>query len=150
VDPITDPNRLLIRMRDLFPREMNPPGIALEIVEVDFETGSTTLRFDVSERWANQLGAVQGGVVATMLDGCIGIAGAARSGGVLAMPLAEITVSFVRPVPAGAVMGKGITTRLGRKVGFIEGTLLDLDGQVLARGSGIAIPTPFPDASGAT
>ena len=135
-------------MRELFPPEMHPPGLDLEIIEVDFETGTTTLRFDVSGAWANQFGAAQGGVVATMLDGCIGIAGAARSGGVLAMPLAEINVSFVRPVPAGTVIGKGIATRLGRKVGFIEGTLLDLDGQVLARASGIAIPTPFPDASG--
>jgi uncharacterized protein (TIGR00369 family) len=146
VNPITDPTRLLLRMRELFPREMVPPGVDLEIMEVDFETGATTLRFDVSGAWANQFGALQGGVVATMLDGCIGIAGAARSGGMLAMPLAEINVSFIRPVPAGAVIGKGIATRLGRKAGFIEGTLLDLDGQVLARGSGIAIPTPFPDA----
>jgi hypothetical protein len=30
-----------------------------------------------------------------------------------------------------------------RKVGFIEGTRVDLDGQVRARGSGIAIPTPL-------
>lgn len=147
MNPITDPARLLVRMRELFPREMHPPGIDLEIIEVDFETGTTTLRFDVSAAWANQFGAAQGGIVATMLDGCIGIAGAARSGGVLAMPLAEINVSFVRQVPAGAVIGKGIATRLGRRVGFIEGTLLDLDGQVLARGSGIAIPTPFPDSS---
>src|SRR5437762_14185855 len=39
---------------------------------------------------------------------------------VLAMPLAEINVSFVRQVPAGAVIGKGIATRLGRRAGFIE------------------------------
>jgi acyl-coenzyme A thioesterase PaaI-like protein len=80
-----------------------------------------------------------------MLDGCIGIAGAVCSGGVLAMPLAEMNVSFVRPVPPGPIVGKEFVTRLGRKVGFIEGTLFGLDGQVLARASGTAIPTPFPD-----
>jgi uncharacterized protein (TIGR00369 family) len=132
-------------MRELFPPEVQLPGVDCEIVDVDCEAGTTTLRFDVATARANQLGAVQGGVVATMLDGCIGIAGAVRSGGVLAMPLAEINVSFVRPVSAGTVTGKGIVTRLGRKVGFIEGTLFDLDGQVLARASGTAIPTPFPD-----
>ena len=37
--------------------------------------------------------------------------------------------------------------RLGRRVGRIEGTLVDLDVRTVARGSGIAIPTPFPDAA---
>lgn len=146
MEPITDPARLLQRMRELFPREIQA-GVTLEILGVDFGTGATTLRFDVSGGSVNQFGAVQGGLVAAMLDGCVGIAGAARSGGVLAMPLAEINVSFVRPVPAGVVMGKGTVTRLGRKVGFLEGVLVDHDGGVLARASAIAIPTPFPDVS---
>ena len=145
--PITDNARLLLRMRELFPSEIHLPGVDIDIVEVDYETGTTTLRFEVAEARANQFGSVQGGVVATMLDGCIGIAGAVRSGGVLAMPLAEINVSYVRPVPSGTVIGKGAVVRLGRKVGFIEGTLIDLDGVVLARGSGTAVPTPFPDVS---
>jgi uncharacterized protein (TIGR00369 family) len=147
VDPITDNARLLLRMRELFPPEIHLPGVDLDIVEVDYEAGTTTLRFEVADARANQFGAVQGGVVATMLDGCIGIAGAVGSGGILAMPLAEINVSYIRPVPSGTLIGKGAVTRLGRKVGFIEGTLFDLDGGVLARGSGTAIPTPFPDVS---
>ena len=145
MDPVSDNSRLLLRMRELFPPEMNLPGVEIEILEVDQNAGTTTLRFEVAEARANQLGAVQGGVVATMLDACIGIAGAVRSGGVLAMPLAEMNVSFIRHVQPGTLIGRGIVTRLGRKVGFVEGTLLDLGGQVLARGSGTAIPTPFPD-----
>jgi uncharacterized protein (TIGR00369 family) len=145
VEPITDNSLLLLRMRELFPPEIHLPGVDTDIVEVDYETGTTTLRFDVDDARANQFGSVQGGVVATMLDGCIGIAGAVRSGGVLAMPLAEINVSYVRPVPPGVVIGKGLVTRLGGRAAFIEGTLFDLDGRVLARGSGTAIPTPFPD-----
>ena len=147
VDPITDNVRLLARIRELFPPEICLPGVDLDIVETDYEAGTTKLRFEVADARANQFGAVQGRVVAWMLDGCIGIAGAVRSGGVLAMPLAEINVSYIRPVPAGTLVGKGVVARLGRKVGFIEGTLFDLDGRVLARGSGTAIPTPFPDTS---
>ena len=56
-------------------------------------TGETTIRFEVDDGLANQLGAIQGGAVATLLNGCIGIAGAAGSGGVLAMPLAELNVT---------------------------------------------------------
>lgn len=84
-------------MREAFPPESQLPGIDGESVDVDYEAGATTLRFDVAEAMANQLGAVQGGVVATMLDGCIGIAGAVRSGGVLAMPLADVNVRSAGP-----------------------------------------------------
>jgi uncharacterized protein (TIGR00369 family) len=136
-----------VRMRELFPPTMSLPGVDMEIRDVDHETGATTLRFEVSEARANQFGSVQGGVVAIMLDACIGIAGAVRSGGVLAMPLAEMNVSFIRPAQWGTLIGSGIATRLGRKVGFIEGTLFDVDGRIVARGSGTAIPTPFPDTA---
>ena len=61
------------------------------------------------------------------------------------MLLAEMNVSFIRPVQPGTLTGRGTVTRLGGKVGFIEGTLFDLGGQVLARWSDTAIPTPFPD-----
>lgn len=132
-------------MRDLFPPAVSLPGVDMEIREVDYETGTTTLQFEVSDARANQLGAIQGGVVATLLDACIGIAGAVRSGGVLAMPLAEMNVSFVRPALARHLTGIGTATRIGRKVGFIEGTLLDPEGKIVARASGTAIPTPFPD-----
>ncbi len=144
MEPITDDGLLLERMRALFPSDLTP-GLRAEILAVDREEGTTSLRYAVDDVAVNQLGAALGGIVAAMLDGCIGIAGAARSGGVLAMPLAELNVSFVRPVPVGVVHGTGKVTRLGRRVGFIEGTLFDEGGRVVARGTGTAIPTPFPD-----
>jgi len=44
---------------------------------------------------------VQGGIVATMLAACIGVADAVKSGGLLAMPLAEMKTSFIRPALPG-------------------------------------------------
>jgi len=70
---------------------------------------------------------------------------AGQSGAVLAMPLVGLNTSFVRPFVPGVVVGRGTVARLGRKVRFIEATLTDQAGSVLARGSGTAIPTPFPD-----
>ena len=144
MEPITDNEVLLDRMRTLFPADLLP-GVRSEITEVDHPAGTASLQFEASDVTANQLGAVQGGIVAAMLDACIGIAGAVRSGGVLAMPLATMTTSFVRPVLPGTVFGEGAVVRLGRTVGFIEGTLTDPDGRVVARASGTAVPTPFPD-----
>jgi acyl-coenzyme A thioesterase PaaI-like protein len=92
-------------MRELFSPTISLPGVDMEICEVDRDTGTASLRFEVSDARANQFGSIQDGVVATLLDACIGIAGAARSGGVLAMPLAEMNVSFIRAAPPGTIMG---------------------------------------------
>jgi uncharacterized protein (TIGR00369 family) len=149
MEPIADRQLLLERMRRVFPGDITP-GLRLEILDVDREARTTNLRIQVDDNMSNQFGAVLGGTVASMSDSCIGIAGAAASGGVLAMPLAELNVIFVRPVPLGTVHGLGVVTRLGRRVGFIEGTLFDEERRVLARGTGTAIPTPFPTSTYAT
>ena len=73
------------------------------------------------------------------------MAGAIKSGGVLAMPCAELKVSFLRPAPAGKLIGRGETLRLGKTLAFIEASLHDPAGRLLARASATAAPTPFPD-----
>ena len=144
MEPITDAVSLRERIRSLFPTDIIP-GASVEIIEVEHEAGLTELRFITEAEAANQLGFVQGRLVATMLDGCMGTAGAAASGGVLAMPMAEFKANFVRPVPVGVVRGQGRTVRLGRTVAFLEGVLFDEAGRTLATASGTAVPTPFPD-----
>lgn len=144
MEPITDATALRERIRSLFPTDIIPRA-SVEIIEVEHEAGLTELRFITEAEAANQLGFVQGGLVATMLDGCMGTAGAVASGGVLAMPMAEFKANFVRPVPVGFVRGHGRTVRLGRTVAFLEGVLLDEAGRTLATASGTAVPTPFPD-----
>ena len=115
-------------MRELFPPEIHLPGCRIRHCRGGLRGRDDDLAVRGrrcpcqpvrrSARW-------RGG---NLLDGCIGIAGVVRSGGILAMPLAEINVSYVRPVPSGTAIGKGAVVRLGRKVGFVEGTLFDLNG----------------------
>jgi uncharacterized protein (TIGR00369 family) len=142
MEPITDAEALIQHMTAIF-STMKVPGLDGRIRELSYEAGTVTLDFDVSQSLANPFGFVQGGIVAVLLDGCIGMAGAIKSGGVLGMPLAEIKVSFVRPVLPGLVVGKGETIRLGKSLAFIEGTLFSQSGVVLARASGTAKPSPF-------
>ena len=146
MEPIKNREDLIQRMTTLF-SSVGVPGLRGQIRDLSYEAGTVTIDLQVDASLANQLGFVQGGVVATMLDGCIGVAGAVKSGGLLAMPLAEMKTSFVRPILPGAVVGKGETIRLGKKIAFIEATLLSEDGKLLARASGTASPTPFPDVS---
>jgi uncharacterized protein (TIGR00369 family) len=131
-------------MKDLF-SSIDVPGLKVQILNVSYETGTVDIEFEVADGLANQLGYVLGGIVTTMLDGCIGIAGATKSGGILAMPLAEMKTTFVRPASVGKIIGRGETLKLGKKLAFIEATLLDENGELLAKASGTACPVPFPE-----
>ena len=44
------------------------------------------------------------------------------------------------------MIGKGETLKLGKKLGFIEGTLYKDEGTVLATASATSSPVPFPDS----
>ena len=143
MEPVVESEALKQRMTEIF-QTMKVPGLSATIREVSYEAGTVTLEFDVADSLANPFGAVTGGIVSTLLDACLGIAGSVKSGGTLAMPLAEMKTSFVRPVIPGKVLGKGETVRLGKGLAFIEGTLLSPSGVVLARASGTASPLPWP------
>ena len=142
--PIIDRQTLLHRINDLF-SSIDVPGLEIQTLDVSYEKGTADLEFEVADGLANQLGFVQGGIVATMLDACIGIAGATKSGGVLAMPLAEMKTTFVRPASVGKIIGRGETLKLGKKLAFIEASLLNENGELLAKASGTACPVPFPE-----
>jgi uncharacterized protein (TIGR00369 family) len=145
MEPITDHDALIQRISAIF-QTMTFPGLSGRIRELSYAAGTVTIEFEVARSLANPFGAIQGGVVAILLDACIGIAGTVKSGATLAMPLAEMKTSFVRPVLPGIAIGTGETIRLGKNLAFIEGTLLNESGNVLARASGTACPTPWPSA----
>jgi len=145
MQPITDTAALIQRITAIF-QTMAIPGVSGQIRELSYETGTVTLEFEVAQSLANHFGAVQGGIVAALLDACIGIAGTVKSGGAFAMPLAEMKTSFMRPILPGKIIGTGATIRLGKNLAFIEGTLFSEAGNVLARASGTAVPTPWPSA----
>lgn len=146
VDALTEKLKLLERMRILFPVNCMA-GLRLTIEDVSYEAGTAQILYEVDAIHANQPGNVQRGIVAGMLDCRLGISGSVKSGGVLAMPLAEMKTAFVRSVPLGRVIGKGLTLKLGKNLAFIGGSLFSDDGALLARASGTAFPIPFPESA---
>src|ERR1700732_5067742 len=85
----------------------------------------------------NPAGTVHGGLAATLLDSCMGLAVHSMLAKGFAQTTLEFKISLVRPITAqtGLVTAEGTVVRCGRRVGTAEGTLTDTDGRVLARGS---------------
>jgi acyl-coenzyme A thioesterase PaaI-like protein len=57
---------------------MTTLGLSGRIRALSYEAGTVALEFEVAHSLANRFGAVQGGIVAALLDACIGIAGAVK------------------------------------------------------------------------
>ena len=118
--------------------------MGVEFDHFDAEREEITLRFTAPETFVTPRGSVQGGLVAGFLDEVMGWAHVWATDQKEAPLNLEISMSLLRPVPAGPLIGKGRVVRSGRKVIFLEGELFDGENRLLARSTSTAIPTPRP------
>ncbi|WP_345719528.1 PaaI family thioesterase [Qipengyuania aurantiaca] len=121
-------------------------GVAFE--SFDAEREEITLRFRAPDSFITPRGSVQGGLVAGFLDEVMGWAHVWATDHVEAPLNLEISMTLLRPVMAGPLLGKGRVIRRGRRVIFLEGELFDSEGNLLARSTSTAIPTPRPGGEG--
>lgn len=115
-----------------------------QFVSWNAETQTATMRFTVKREMCTWRGGVQGGLVAGYLDDVMGYAYVAATGGLMAPLNLEISMSLIRLIPEGPLIGKGRVVRAGQRVIFLEGELLAEDGTLHARATSTAIPTPRP------
>jgi len=85
----------------------------------------------------NPFGTVHGGLAATLLDSCMGLAVLSMPEKGLAQTTLEFKISLVRPITpqTGLVKAEGRVINCGHRVGTAEGKLTDKDGRVLAHGT---------------
>ncbi|MDJ0642998.1 MAG: PaaI family thioesterase [Erythrobacter sp.] len=110
----------------------------------DPDTLTATMRFTVKRDVITARGGVQGGLVAGYLDDVMGYAHVLSTDGELAPLTLELSMSLLKPVREGPIIGKGRVVKAGRRVIYLEGELLSEDGEVLARATSTNIPTPRP------
>ena len=115
-----------------------------EFVSWDEAAQTVTMRFTVKREMTTWRGGVQGGLVAGYLDDVMGYAYVAATGGEMAPLNLDLTMSLIRLIPEGPLIGKGRVVKAGKRVIFLEGELLAEDGTLHARATSTAIPTPRP------
>ena len=111
-----------------------PAGVLLgwELVAVDPDAGTIEMSFTATEQFLNPFGAIQGGLLAAMLDDTLGPALVATLGPGESAPTTDLHVQFLRPARPGRLVGRGRIVRKGRDVGFMAGELVDDSGDVVA------------------
>ena len=112
----------------------------VRILEADREAGRVRAEFDALPRFCHTDGTiVQGGFVTAWLDFSMAHAALLRTGHDVGIASLELKVSFLQRVGPGRVVAEGRVARLGRRVAFLEATLSDPSGTLLATASSTAM-----------
>lgn len=82
------------------PQGMPDPSADLTLIDCDGPAGSLVLGYRTKPWMANIWGVVHGGVVANLVDTCMGITCAVQCG--VITPTISMTVNYARPVPLDA------------------------------------------------
>lgn len=89
-------------------------------------------------------GVVQGGFVTGWIDATMAAAVMHHSEWTMTTLSLEIKVSFLLPAAPGIVVAEAWITRMGRRIAFLEGQLLNEEGAVLATGTSTVKLAPIP------
>ncbi len=85
----------------------------------------------------NPAGTVHGGLAATLLDSCMGLAIQSTLPKGVGSTTLEFKVLFVRPITpeTGRITAEGVVLNCGSRVGTAEGRITDAQGKLLAHGT---------------
>jgi uncharacterized protein (TIGR00369 family) len=118
-----------------------PPAAASlgwRLAAVDPDAGTIEVAYSPTGAMANPLGNVQGGFLAAMLDDTLGPALVATLAPDRFAVTLELKVNFLRPALVAPITGRGRVVHRGGSIAFLEGSLSNMAGDVLATASATA------------
>jgi uncharacterized protein (TIGR00369 family) len=109
--------------------------LGYEITEA--ESGRVVVTAEPRDIHLNPAGTVHGGLAATMLDSCMGLAIQSTLEKGINSTTLEFKISFVRPITPeiGLIKAEGTVISRGRRVGTAEGRVTDSRGRLLVHGT---------------
>jgi uncharacterized protein (TIGR00369 family) len=100
-------------------------------------SGRVVVTAEPNDTHLNPAGTVHGGLAATLLDSCMGLAIWSTLEKGISQTTLEFKISLIRPItPAsGLIQAEGIVLNRGRRIGLAEGRITDSNGRLLAHGT---------------
>ena len=127
-----------------------PPAAAtlgFEFIDADVEAGTIEVAFAATEAFTNPAGNVLGAFQAAMLFDTVGPALLATLAPDQFQSTLQLSVSFLRPVRPGRLIGKGRVVHRDRDLVFLEASLLDGGAAVVATATATAQVIPLRQAA---
>jgi len=117
--------------------------LGFELIDFSVGEGWAEVAFHPRAEFANPAGAVQGGFVCAMLDDAMSVAASISQRFGVIVPTLQTSISYLRPTPIARVVARGEVLRFGASVAM-QGTLRNMEGEILAVATATAVPRPFP------
>lgn len=104
---------------------------------VEAESGRVAITLHPTSAHLNPWGTVHGGLTATILDSCMGLAIQSMLEQGIGSTTLEFKISLVRAITleTGEIRADGTVLNCGRRVGTAEGRVTDAKGRLLAHGT---------------
>lgn len=119
----------------------------MRLLSVTPELGKVVTEFLPHEQFCSPSGTVQGGFVSVMLDDLCALSAIISAQSAIVVPTIDFTVRFFRPVlPSEPLTGHSVCKKLGKKIAFLEASLFDSSGNLLAAMAATGMPGPIPTA----
>ncbi|MWB97035.1 PaaI family thioesterase [Agromyces seonyuensis] len=126
--------------------ELPPAPIASAVLMrlTTVEDGRAEFECTPDESLYNPIGSVHGGLLCTILDSALGCAGHTTLPAGTGYTTIELKVSFLRPARAGhRLTARGRVVKPGRRVIFVEGEVVDADGETIATATASLLAFPI-------
>jgi uncharacterized protein (TIGR00369 family) len=108
----------------------------LGIESVRAADGECVMELEIGPKHLSRAQRVHGGVYFTMLDTVMGRAIISRLPSGRGCATIDAHINYFRPAQSGRIRAVGECIRMTRRTAYAEGTLLDEEGNMLARASG--------------
>jgi uncharacterized protein (TIGR00369 family) len=114
----------------------------VQVLSTDRKLGVVRAEFEAMKRFCHTNSTiVQGGFISGWLDFSMAQAVIVRAAEPVGVASLELKVNFLQRVGPGRVIAEGRVLRMGRRVAFLEASLFDPAGAVLATASSTALLT---------
>lgn len=99
--------------------------------------GRVVITIEPNGKHLNPAGTVHGGLAATLLDSCMGLAIQSTLEKGIRQTTVEFKISLLRPITieTGSIKAEGVVLNCGRRIGTAEGRITDGKGRLLAHGT---------------
>ena len=104
---------------------------------VEAENGRVVVKLVPTGAHLNPAGTVHGGLTATLLDSCMGLAIQSTLDKGISQTTLEFKISLLRPITpdTGPITAEGKVLNCGRRIGTADGRVTDARGRLLAHGT---------------
>lgn len=115
--------------------EIPPPPVATLIgfTLTAIEPGQAVIDFEASERHANPMGTLHGGVLCDVADAAMGMAYASTLEEGETFATLELKINFLKPVWKAKLRAVGRVVKAGRTTGLVQCDVTDDGQQLVAR-----------------